>query len=228
MRKILYCVALMTLICAVALPALATPSTTYWTPACIDIQPNNLTRVAVYDYFGVGSNMPNRTDEMPVDVGVQWGAQCTKKLAAEFGFDVLSSPYTTPFFLNFKVGYKEDAIAKGAPAVQLGVFNIGEKRDGMNNEQDIVWLTLGHSLPGGRMRLSASGYYGNPAALRSSLGNLQNTGFMVASDYQLVPGKWVLAADYASGMNTIGGGGAGCVLLFYTQYLDLDRSRLVQ
>lgn len=195
-------------------PCWATPSTTYFTPCTIDIQAKGVTHLGVDNYFGVGSNSPDRTDEFPVDVGPEWGAQLSSKIAAEYGFDILSSPYTTPFFLNAKFGYRENTISKNAPAVQLGLFNFGTKRGTTNNQQDIVYLIVGKSLPGGKTRLAASCYVGNAASLRNSAGETQNTGYMVAMDYQLVPGKWVLAGDYASGDNIIGGGGVGVYYYF--------------
>ncbi len=222
MKRLFYHVgALLLLGGLVIAPALATPSTTYWTPCTIDIQPKGVTHLGIDNYFGVGSNFPNRTDEFATDIGPEWGAQFTKKLAAEFGFDILTSPYTTPFFLNFKVGYRENTISKWAPAVQLGVYGIGTKRGTANFEQDIVYLLVGHSLPDGKTRLAVAGYYGNPAALRSSLGGLRNAGFMVAMDRQLFPnGKWVLAADFESGMNVVGAGGVG-VYYYFTPNISL-------
>ena len=206
--------------CIVVTPVLATPSSTYFTPCTIDIQPKGVTHIGVDNYFGVGSNFPNRTDEFCVDVGPEWGAQLSKKLAAEFGFDILSSPVITPFFLNAKIGYRENTISKNAPAVQIGIFNAGTKRGTTNNQQDIGYLIVGKSLRDGKTRLAASYYIGNAASLKSSAGQTQNTGYMVAMDHQLVPGKWVLAADYASGNNVIGGGGGG-VYYYFTPNISL-------
>jgi len=183
-----------------------------------DFQPAGVTHLGVDNYFGVGSSNPS--DEFATDVGPEWGAKLSKKLAMEYGFDILSSPYTTPFFLNAKFGYRENTISKNAPALQLGFFNFGTKRGTTNNEQDIVYLTTGKTLPNGKTRLMASYYYGNPASLKSSTGSMQNTGYMVAMDHQLVPGKWVLAGDYASGDNIIGGGGVG-VYYYFTPNISL-------
>lgn len=199
-------------------PAWATPSTTYWTPCTIDIQAKGVTHLGVDNYFGVGSS--NASDEFATDIGPEWGAQLNSKLAAEFGFDILSSPSTTPFFLNAKIGYRENTISKTAPAVQLGFCNFGTKRGSTNSEQDIIYLTIGKTLPNGKTRLMASYYYGNPASLKSSTGDTQNTGFMVAMDHQLVAGKWVLAADYASGKNAFGAGGVG-VYYYFTKDISI-------
>jgi len=190
----------------------STPSTTYFTPCTIDIQPARVTHLGVDNYFGFGTSNPSA--EFPTDIGPEWGAQLTSKFAMEYGFDILSSPYITPFFLNAKFGYRENAITKNAPAIQLGFFNFGTKRGTTNNQQDIAYLIIGKSLPGGKTRLAASYYIGNAASLKSSAGEVQNTGYMAAIDCQLVPGKWVLAGDYASGKNIIGGGGVGVYYYF--------------
>lgn len=196
----------------------ATPSTTYWTPCTIDIQPAALTHLGVDNYFGFGSS--NQLDEFPIDIGPEWGAQLTSKLAAEYGFDIISSPYITPFFLNAKIGYRENTISKNAPAVQFLLFGFGTKRDSVNNQQDIVSLIVGKSLPNKKTRIAAACYVGNAASLKSSTGETQNTGYMIAMDHQLIQGKWVLAADYASGKNIIGGGGVG-IYYYFTPNISL-------
>lgn len=196
----------------------ATPSSTFWTPCTIDIQPAGVTHLGVDNYFGFNSNNP--LDVFPTDIGPEWGAKLTKKLAMEYGFDVLSSPSVTPFLLNTKLGYRENVLSKNAPALQLGFFNFGIERNGVDNRQNIVYLTTGKTLPNKKTRLMGSYYIGNSNVLKSSTGEAQNTGYMIAMDHQLVPGKWVLAADYASGKNAIGGGGFG-VYYYFTKDISL-------
>lgn len=195
-----------------------TPSSTFWTPCTIDIQPSGVTHLDVDNYLGFGSNNP--LEEFPTDIGPLWGGQLTHKLAVEYGFNILSNPYTTPFFFNAKVGFRENTLSRKAPAIQLGFWNFGTQRGPVNNKQNILYLVVGHSLPNGKTRLSAAGYIGNAGSLRSSTGDIQNAGYMVALDHQIVPGKWVLAADYASGKNIIGGGGVG-VYYYFTPNIAL-------
>lgn len=218
--KTLLCFLVSALGLLLSAPAFSTPSSTYWTPCTIDIQTAGVTHIGVDNYFGIGSNDISRTDEFGTDIGVEWGAKITSKIAAEYGVDMLTSPATTPFFLNAKIGYREKTISKNAPAVQLGIFNVGTKRGATNNEQNIAQLIVGGTLPNGKTRLMASYYVGNRASLKSSTGTTENTGFMVAFDYQILPGKWVLAGDYASGKNAIGGGGVG-VYYYFTKDISL-------
>ena len=195
--------------------ALATPSTTYWTPCTIDIQPAGVVHLGVDDYFTVGSTQP--VSQFPTDLGLTFGANLTSKLAAEYGFDVLA-PGANPLYFNVKIGFREDVISKSAPAIQLGFFNFGT-RDKVTN-QNVVYLTVGKSLPNGRTRLAVSAYHGNQDVLVDGDSQVHNTGFMAAFDHAIVPGKWVLAGDYASGKNLIGGGGIG-VYYYFTKDMSI-------
>ena len=78
----------------------------------------------------------------------------------------------------------------------------------------------GKSLSNGRTRLSAAYYGGNGDVLKDGSGNTDKTGYMVAFDHAIVPGKWVLAGDYASGKNAIGGGGVG-IYYYFTKDISI-------
>ena len=108
----------------------------------------------------------------------------------------------------------------------MGFFNVGT-HPGLTN-QNIVYLVTGQSLPDGTTRVAAAYYVGNQEALRSSTGEVENTGFMVSFDHVLVPDKWVLAGDYASGKNAIGGGGVGVYYYFNKNNALFVRPDLVQ
>lgn len=205
---------ILTLIATVwTVPVFATPSSTYWTPCVLDIQPAGVTHLGIDNYFGIGNN-----ESLPVDIGPEWGAKITKKLSAEFGFDLLASQ-VDPLFFNAKFGYREAVLSKNAPGIQIGLFDFGTRRH--VTDFDIVYLVVGKSLPDGKTRIHAAGYYGNPGTLKSGTGERENTGWMAAVDRQISKdGKWVLAADYASGKNTIGGGGVG-VYYYFTKDISL-------
>ncbi|MDO8588220.1 MAG: hypothetical protein Q7T82_14425 [Armatimonadota bacterium] len=200
------------LFCATANPAATTPSTTYWTPCTLDIQPAGLTHITYDTYSTIGDT---DGEDFPTDYGLTWGAKIGPKLAAEFGFDYLA-PTSEPWCLNAKVGFPENTLSTSAPAVQVGFFNFGSL------EQNIVDVIVGKSLPNGQGRLSAAYYVGSSSRLRSSSGEKENSGFMVAYDRTIIPDKVIFAADYASGDNAIGGGGAG---LYY--YFNKNTSLLV-
>jgi hypothetical protein len=161
----------------------ATPSSTYWTPCTIDIQPAAVTHLGLDNYWsGTSGSGPS----FPTDIGPEWGAKLGPKLAAEYGFDVVV-PSDHPWFFNAKIGYREKTLSPNAPALQLGFFNFGTASGETN--QNVAYLLTGKSLPDGKTRVAAAYYVGNGSVLRSSTGEEQNTGFMVALS-QLVREAW--------------------------------------
>ncbi|OFX16765.1 MAG: hypothetical protein A2Z18_01535 [Armatimonadetes bacterium RBG_16_58_9] len=208
-KAIPHTIAVVAILLASAGSAFATPSTTYWTPCTIDIQPAGVVHLGVDDYFAVGAT--SAVGQFPTDVGLTFGANLTKKLSAEYGVDVLS-PGAHPLYFNAKIGFREGVISKSAPAVQVGFFNFGTASNVTN--QNIVYLVVGKSLPNGKTRLAAAYYNGNQDVLRDGNGDQEDTGYMIAFDHAIVPGKWVLAGDFASGNNAIGGGGVGIYYYF--------------
>jgi hypothetical protein len=194
--------------------AWSTPSTTYWTPCTIDIQPAGVGHITVDNYFTPASSKPR--EAFPTDLGLTFGAKLGSKLAVEYGFDVLS-PASDPWYLNAKIGFRENTLSKNAPAVQLGVFNVGFNS---RSNQSILDLIVGKSLPNGKTRIHVAGYIGNAGVLKSSSGDTENAGFMVGFDHVIIPNRVILAGDYASGDNAIGGGGVG-LYYYFTKDIDL-------
>jgi len=177
--------------------AMATPTTTYWTPAAMDIQAPGVWHITYDSYFTVSHKGPGHGGEsFPTDMGLTCGFRISWKALGEAGFDVLE-PTDHPLFFNAKIGYPEGALGPHAPALQIGVFDVGTK-SGVT-DQNIVHLIVGKTLPRGMGRVHASIYHGRAGVLRSSTGEVENTGFMVAYDRWLRPGKFMLAGDYASG-----------------------------
>jgi hypothetical protein len=184
----------------------------------MDIQAPWVWHVGVDNYFTVGQRgFAEGGESFPTDVGLTYGIQVTRTVQAEVGFDMLE-PAEHPWFFNGKIGCPEGALGANAPAVELGIFNVGT-RGGVTN-QNVLDLVVGKTLPNNAGRLHAALYHGNDSVLRSSTGETQSLGFMVAYDRWLKPGKWLLAADYASGKNAIGGGGAG-VYCFFTKDISV-------
>ena len=207
--------------------ALATPSTTYWTPMVMDIQGYKVGHLTLDNYFSVdkkpSSGEPNLA--FPTDVGLTVGVLPFEKFQMEVGVDALW-PSDNPYFFNAKMGAPEGALFSGAPALQVGIFNVGTK-DKVTN-QNIVFGVVGKTIPV-LGRVTAGPYIGNAAVLRSSSGKTENAGFMVAYDRGFLPtkdsagneySKVVLAGDYASGKNAIGGGGVG-LYYYFTKDIDL-------
>jgi hypothetical protein len=214
------------LLCAVSAgTAMATPSTTYWTPMVPDIQPYKVPHIGLDTYFTVFRDAEDGAGDFPTDIGFTIGVLPFEKLQLELGVDLLE-PTDDPLFFNAKIGSPEGVLFKGSPALQLGIYNVGTKSDVTN--QNIVYGVIGKTIPYVG-RLSAGPYIGNDKVLRSSTGEEEEAGFMVAFDRGFVPVKdkagdeynrLVLAADYASGENAIGGGGVG-LYYFFTKNISL-------
>jgi hypothetical protein len=197
----------------------ATSSSTIWTNMTPDIQSFGVFHLGVDNYFTVGRDADDGAGDFPTDVGLTVGILPFQKLQMEVGIDVLE-PSDYPFSGNFKLGAPEGALFAGAPALYVGMFGLGTERG--VTDYNVAHLTIGKTL-GSFGRLSAGPYIGNDELLRSSTGEKEETGFMVAWDrgFRPIPdaagntfNRFVVAADYASGDNAIGGGAVG----FYTYF----------
>jgi hypothetical protein len=197
----------------------ATPSSTMWTPMTLDIQSYGVLHIGVDNYFTVFRKFDGGAGAFPTDAGLTLGILSSSKIQAEVGVDLLG-PADYPWVFNAKIGAPEEALGRHAPALQVGVFGVGTKGDVTN--QNVFYGVVGKSLlPFGRV--SAGPYVGNGDVLRDAGGNEENSGFMVGYDRGFAPAKdgrgpeysqVVFAADYASGENAIGGGGAGIYYFF--------------
>jgi hypothetical protein len=239
---------------------LATPSTTYWTPATSDVQPFNVWHIGVDNYFRLYQTQQDLDKgqgmALPTDVGLTVGVLPFEKLNMEVGIDYLApAVFAHPqlrsmgssLLGNAKLGTPEGAFfGDWFPALNLGIFNMGTKSEvtSMNIVDFLVGKTLG---PFGRIH--GGGYYGNPGSVLmhengckkyapagspllcapGQSGASANAGGMVGYDYGFWPvkdkagneyNKWVFAADYASGMNYIGGGGFG-MYHYFTKDISL-------
>ncbi len=232
-HKINLFVATLLSLLALSITAYATPSTTYWTPMTPDIQSYGVPHIGVDNYFTLFRNAQDKAQSFSPDVTLlEIGVLPFEKLQMEIGADLVdptNDPTTGkdyPLFFNAKIGSPENTLFQGSPALYLGVFNAGTKKDVTN--QNTFYGTIGKTIPilG---RLSAGPYIGNKNVLVDKDGDKANTGFMVAYDRGFIPvkdhegneySKIVFAADYASGKNAIGGGGFG-LYYFFTKDISL-------
>lgn len=206
--------------------AMATPSSTVWTPMTLDIQSYKVVHLGIDNYFTVDKQASSGNQgAFPTDLQATVGVLPFEKLQMEVGIDALY-PSDNPYFFNAKIGAPEDALFKGAPALQVGIFNAGTKNNVTN--QDIVYGVIGKSIPV-LGRLSVGPYIGNKTALNAGTTGTDNAGFMIGFDHSFLPvkdaagneySKVVFAADYASGKNALGGGGAG-VYYYFTKDISL-------
>jgi len=200
--------------------ARATPSTTYWTPMTMDIQPYSVLHLGVDNYFTVLRKSDNGGSSFPTDAGLTMGVLPFNDVQMEIGADWLeSSDY--PFYFNAKIGTPESSLFNGSPALAVGIFNVGTETG--VTDQDVGYAVIGKTIPW-LGRLSIGPYVGNKKGLGAGISDdAESVGFMVAFDHGFIPVKdvagnefnrLVVAADYASGKNAIGGGGFGLYYYF--------------
>jgi len=210
-----------------------TPSTTYWTPAVMDIQPFGIFHIGIDNYFD--TTRPSDSvgvSAFPTDVQVEVGIIPFDKVQMEVGIDALYAQQY-PYYFNAKLGTPEDSFFKGQPGIDVGIFNVGTHAkvtpDSGRTDQDIMDVIVGKTLPFGLGRIHLALYQGNKEVLVASDGSVQNKGGMIAYDHSFCPVKdkdnndyykIEFAADWASGKNAIGGGGAG-IYYFFTKDISL-------
>jgi hypothetical protein len=202
----------------------ATPSSTMWSPMTLDIQGFGIGHWGVDNYFTIFRTEEEGSGSFPTDAGFTIGVVPFEKFKIEVGIDLVEASDDSIYF-NTKMGFPEGALAKSAPALQLGIFNVGTDSDA--NDYNILDLVIGKTFKGFG-RISAGPYYGNPDVLVDANGEDENTGWMVAYDRGFHPvegpegefNRFVFAADYASGDNALGAAGVG-LYYFFTKDISL-------
>lgn len=205
--------------------ARATSSSTLWTPMTPDLQSYGVFHVGVDNYFTAFRKASSGAGDFPTDAGLTVGILPFEKLQMEIGIDLLE-PSDNPVSFNAKLGAPEGALFPGAPALQVGVVNAGTKKG--VTDYNVGYLVIGKSVPGvGRFSLGP--YTGNSKLLVDAQGEKENTGFMAAFDRGFMPvngpdgaefNRLVLAVDYASGKNALGGGAVG-LYYYFTKNISL-------
>lgn len=184
-----------------------------------DIQARGVFHLGVDNYFTVFRDAEDGAGSFPTDLGLTVGVLPWEKFQMEVGVDLVESSDDS-LYGNLKMGSPEGVLFSGSPALQLGIANAGTE-SGVN-DYNIVYFVVGKTIPGFG-RLSVAPYVGNDDVLVDAAGESENEGFMVAFDRGFGPvedaagntfNRFVLAADYASGDNALGGGGVGLAYYF--------------
>lgn len=195
----------------------AQPLSLFWTNCTTDVWPTGTGTIESYNYFTV-FNRRDHGQYFNPDVGFSLGLFTWKNLSGEIGVDYLGGS-DDPLYFNAKVGMPEDKLFKKAPSFSVGIFDIGTRtKTPQRTNQNIVDLVFGKSLPdciGGRLFV---GVFSGSKAMGKNL-----AGWMVGYTRPFVHtkdchgreyDKWSIVVDYASGKNTIGGGGAAVCYYF--------------
>ena len=185
--------------------AVATPSTIVWIPSA-DFQSFNTWHLGLDNFIRVQKDNRQRGAGI-IDVGLTTGILPFKKLQAEVGIDYLSMGDNIyddhPVYFNAKIGFPEGALFKNSPAIAIGGYNWGLKKNLTN--YNVAYGLLSKTLPFVG-RLTAGYYLGNDLILLDSYGKKSNSGVLFSWDRSMkeISDKLWLAVDYQGGNNFMG------------------------
>jgi hypothetical protein len=183
----------------------STPTTQLWIPS---------TDFQAWKSFHLGIDNYIRTKKISgvrgagiYDLGLETGLLPFKKFQGEIGVDFLSmgdNHYDDhPYYFNAKLGFPENALFKNSPAIAVGGYNFGLKKDLTN--YNIVYGEIAKTLPfiG---RLSVGYYTGNDKLLVDENLKKSNSGILLSWDRVMseISDKLWMAVDYQGGKNYLG------------------------
>ena len=185
--------------------AYSTASTQIWIPST-DFQKWKTMHIGLDNYTRTSRIEGIRGAGM-FDLGLTTGLLPFEKLQGEIGVDYLSmgdSNYDNyPVYFNAKIGLPEGAMFKGSPAIALGAYNIGLKKNLTN--YNILYGLIAKTIPilG---RVSAGYYTGNDKLLVDENLKMSNSGLLLSWDRTMteISDKLWFAVDYQGGKNYLG------------------------
>ncbi len=183
--------------------ACATPSTQIWIPST-DIQPYKKVHFGVDTYIKTASQ-DGVTEPTVTNLGLTAGVLPFEKFQMEIGLDYRDSGgnHTYPILFNAKIGTPEDALFKYSPAIAVGGYDFGTKKD--VSDYDIVYAVAAKTL--GKLGRFSAGYYtGNDKLLLDINGDKDNRGVLLSWDrtFSEVSDRLWLGVDYQGGKNGYG------------------------
>lgn len=197
----------------------ATPSSLFYTNCTTQIQQKGVLSLGLNTFFTVFKKRGHGS-QLPVDVGLTLGLFKWEDLAGEVGIDFLGST-DDPILFNAKIGMQEDKLFKHAPAFNVGIFNVGTRHHGNSfsrTDQNIVDFIFGKKVGNTELRLYLGFFSGSRTIghdRRGIMGGFSYSFGKTKDSQNKEYFKWLIAADYASGKNTIGGGGFGFYYYFF-------------
>lgn len=183
--------------------AQATPSTQIWIPST-DIQPYKMVHFGLDSYIKTASQ-DGVTEPTVTNLGLTAGVLPWEKFRMEVGLDYrdIGGNHTYPLLFNAKIGTPEDALFMYAPAIAIGGYDFGTKKD--ISDYNIVYAIAARTI-GKLGRLSAGYYTGNDKLLLDINGDKDNHGLLLSWDRTIseISDKLWLAVDYQGGKNSYG------------------------
>ena len=188
-----------------AAAANATPSTQIWIPST-DIQRSRTFHLNVDNYVAVKKEDNGDWKAPVLVIGPTIGVFTGKQVQAEAGFDIIKAGLpadSSPLNLHAKAAVPEGAFGAGSPALALGGYNFGTKKN--VTDQNIVYGLAAKNI-GKLGRLSAGYYTGNDKVLLDEKGKKAGTGVLLSWDRTLseISDKLWAAVDYQGGDSALG------------------------
>ncbi|HEY6011150.1 MAG TPA: hypothetical protein VIX18_06735, partial [Nitrospirota bacterium] len=186
--------------------AFATPSTQIWIPST-DIQPFGKVHFGFDEYIKARRIDGATREPNVINNGITVGVLPMEKVQVEVGIDqraLGTEPYdSNPYYFNAKIGTPEDSLFKGSPAIALGGYDFGTKKDLTDN--NILYALAAKTL-GKVGRISAGYYQGNDKLLLDKNGQKDEKGVLLSWDRTIseLSDKLWLAVDYMGGENAYG------------------------
>lgn len=163
--------------------AYGTASTHIWAPST-DVQPFRLIHLTSDLYLATESDAAGSRVATVTNLGATVGVLPFKTVNLEVGFDHKSGLGLLddhPIYGNAKLGIPEDALARGVPALAVGVFDVGTKAD--LTDYNVLYAKVAKSFAVDSVslgRLSVGYFVGNDKLLVDADGEKDEQGLMVA------------------------------------------------
>jgi hypothetical protein len=183
----------------------STPSTQIWIPST-DFQKWKSLHLGIDNYLRTVKINGIRGAGI-TDIGLTTGLFPSSKFQGEMGLDFLymgDNVYDNhPVYFNVKLGFPEDAMFKGSPAVAAGAYNVGFKKALTN--YNIFYGEIAKTIPV-LGRISVGYYTGNEKILVDENLNKSGSGILVSWDRTMteISDKLWIAVDYQGGKNYLG------------------------
>ncbi|MBI5416676.1 hypothetical protein HZA55_01810 [Candidatus Poribacteria bacterium] len=187
----------------------ATSSTHIWAPST-DVQAYKKWHLTSDFYAPTEKSLDGSRAATITNLGLTVGVLPNEKINAEVGFDHktgLGSLDDYPMYFNVKVGTPENAYGNSFPALAVGVFDIGTKKDA--TDANVFYGKAAKSFKVEKLDLGrfSLGYFsGNSKLLLDGNGEKDNTGALVAWERTIpeVSDKLWLCVEYMGSKSAYG------------------------
>jgi hypothetical protein len=210
MKQVKLFTAVVTAVLMFAGLAQATPSTQIWIPST-DVQGFKIFHLGFDTYMKTKKQSDGTREPIVIDNGITVGVLPFEKIQAEIGIDQkvtgTEPADSNPLYFNLKVGTPEDSLFKGSPALAIGGYDLGTKKDVTNN--NIIYALAAKTFYMGRV--SAGYFTGNDKLLLDDKGEKDNKGVLLSWDRTMkeISDKLWFAVDYQGTKSGYGALSAG-------------------